>query len=116
MKFLVDECTGPGVARWLQAQGHEVLSVYDQMRGASDDDVLDTCLAGAWVLVTNDKDFGGKVLRDSRAHKGVVFLRLDDESTSNKIVVLSGVLLQYGDAVSGLFITVNEKRTRARRP
>ncbi len=24
MRFLVDECTGPTVARWLQEQGHDV--------------------------------------------------------------------------------------------
>jgi TusA-related sulfurtransferase len=33
---LDSECTGPDVARWLSAQGHEVFSVYDEARGASD--------------------------------------------------------------------------------
>ena len=33
MRFLVDECTGPAVAEWLHAQGHEVFSVYDSARG-----------------------------------------------------------------------------------
>jgi len=32
MRFLVDECTGPKVARWLREQGHEVFSVYDEAR------------------------------------------------------------------------------------
>jgi predicted nuclease of predicted toxin-antitoxin system len=27
MRFLVDECTGPAVARWLREQGHDVFSV-----------------------------------------------------------------------------------------
>jgi hypothetical protein len=27
MRFLVDECTGVVVARWLRDQGHEVFSV-----------------------------------------------------------------------------------------
>lgn len=36
MRFLVDECTGPSVARWLREQGHNVVSVYEQMRGLDD--------------------------------------------------------------------------------
>ena len=40
MRFLVDECTGPGVARWLRQQGHEVYSVFDESRGIDDDSVL----------------------------------------------------------------------------
>lgn len=32
MRFLVDECTGPAVARWLRNQQHEVFSVYEEAR------------------------------------------------------------------------------------
>ena len=42
MRFLVDECTGPAVARWLRdEQEHEVFSVYDEARGAGDDDLIE---------------------------------------------------------------------------
>jgi len=40
MRFLVDERTGPAVARWLQSQGHDVFSVFDQANGMSDDDII----------------------------------------------------------------------------
>lgn len=33
MRFLVDECTGPAVARWLRDQSHAVFSVYEEARG-----------------------------------------------------------------------------------
>ena len=33
MRFIVDECTGSAVARWLQAEGHDVYSVYEEARG-----------------------------------------------------------------------------------
>ncbi len=36
MRFLVDECTGPVVAKWLHEQGHEAFSVYDEAYGASE--------------------------------------------------------------------------------
>ena len=40
MRFLVDECTGPAVARWLRGQKHEVFSVFDQARGVDDDAII----------------------------------------------------------------------------
>ena len=40
MRFLVDECTGPAVARWLREQGHEVFSIYEQARGLEDDTII----------------------------------------------------------------------------
>jgi predicted nuclease of predicted toxin-antitoxin system len=61
MRFLVDECTGSTVARWLRDQGYEVFSVYDEARGISDDDVLQKAFIENWILITNDKDFGDKI-------------------------------------------------------
>jgi predicted nuclease of predicted toxin-antitoxin system len=40
MRFLVDECTGPSVAKWLHDQGHDVFSVYDEARGIDDARVI----------------------------------------------------------------------------
>ena len=40
MRFLVDECTGPAVAKWLQSSGHVVLSVYDEARGLDDESII----------------------------------------------------------------------------
>jgi hypothetical protein len=34
MRLLVDESTGPLVAKWLREQGHEVFCVYTEARGA----------------------------------------------------------------------------------
>ena len=85
MRFLVDECTGPAVARWLRDQSHEVFSVYENARGMSDDEVLAEANSGRWILITNDKDFGEMVFRERKPHHGVVFLRLEDEQAAAKI-------------------------------
>jgi predicted nuclease of predicted toxin-antitoxin system len=39
MRFLVDECTGTSVADWLKSINHEVFSVFEQWRGAIDDEI-----------------------------------------------------------------------------
>ncbi len=74
MRFLVDECTGPAVARWLRAEGHQVFSVYDEARGMDDEQVIQKAFADNWILITNDKDFGQRVYRERRPHRGVVLL------------------------------------------
>ncbi len=88
MRFLVDECTGPAVAEWLRKQGHEVFSVYDEGRGLDDETIIQKALAENWILITNDKDFGEKIYREGRSHRGVILLRLDVERATAKLEVL----------------------------
>lgn len=112
MRFLVDECTGPTVAKWLRSEGHEVFSIYEQARGLTDAAVLSKALSENWILVTNDKDFGEMIFRERRVHKGVVFLRLADERAANKIDVLRKLIASHGDRLAGKFVTVTETRIR----
>ena len=112
MKFLVDECTGPAVAAWLRNQNHEVFSIFEEARGMNDDDIIQKAYEENWVLITNDKDFGEKVYRDGRLHKGIILLRLDDERSSSKIQVLSHLLHKYTERLSNTFVVVTEKQVR----
>ena len=112
MRFLVDECTGPKVAAWLVGQGHEVFSVYDSARGSDDDWVIETAYVGNWILITNDKDFGEKVFREYRPHRGVILMRLRDEGWSNKIAVLKKLIEVHASKSPDRFIVVTETRVR----
>ena len=112
MKFLVDECTGPAVAGWLRDDGHEVFSVYEDARGVEDDIILQKAFEENWVLITNDKDFGDKVFRNGRLHKGVILLRLEDERATSKIKVLSRLLEKYIDRLPNAFVVVTQKQVR----
>jgi predicted nuclease of predicted toxin-antitoxin system len=113
MRFLVDECTGTKVANWLKQQGYEVFSVYEQARGITDNQVLDKAITENWILITNDKDFGEKIYREKCKHRGVIFLRLDDERSANKITVLSQLLSQYEELqIMDCFVVVTETQIR----
>jgi len=112
MRFLVDECTGPAVAEWLRNQKHEVFSVFEEARGMDDDDIILKALEEKWVLITNDKDFGEKVYRDGRLHRGIILLRLEDERSPSKIQVLSRLLSTYPDRLLNTFVVVTEKQIR----
>ena len=112
MRFLVDECTGPGVARWLRKQGHTVFSVHEEARGITDEEIIQKAFAEDWILITNDKDFGDKVYRERHPHKGVVLLRLVDERSKNKIEVIERLLEAYSARLAGNFLVVTEDRVR----
>lgn len=116
MRLLVDECTGPTVARWLLDQGHEVFSVYDHSRGISDSEILEKAYAEAWIVVTNDKDFGAKVFREKSPHHGVILLRLEDERAVMKIDVLDTLLKTYGDQLEDAFVVASETVVRFGKP
>ena len=68
MRFLVDDCTGPAVARWLEERGHDVFSVYDDALGIADTEIIRRAHEEERILITNDKDFGGKVYREPVFH------------------------------------------------
>lgn len=112
MRFLVDESTGPAVAAWLRQQGHEVFSVYAEVRGMDDDDIIHKAFTENWILITNVKDFGEKVYREQRPHKGVVLLRLEDEQAVVKIETLKRLLESYADRLTEQFVVVTESRVR----
>jgi len=112
MRFLVDESTGPAVAAWLRQQGHEVFSVYAEARGMDDDDIIHKAFTDNWILMTNDKDFGEKVYREQRPHKGIVLLRLEDERAVVKIETLKRLLESYADRLADQFVVVTESRVR----
>jgi len=112
MRFLVDENAGPSIARWLHEQGHDVFSVFDTARGMTDDAVIALAYSDARILVTSDKDFGEKVYRERRPHRGDVLLRLRDERLSIKRRTLERLLASYADRLPNQFVVVSERRVR----
>ena len=112
MRFLVDECTGPAVARWLRAQSREVFSVYEEARGMADNEILHKAYSEDWILITNDRDFGEKVYREKQPHHGVVFLRLQDERAESKIDAIEKLLDGYEDQLADAFVVVTETFVR----
>ena len=112
MRFLVDECTGPAVARWLREKSHEVFSVYEEARGITDAEILEKAYSENWILITNDKDFGEKIVREKQPHCGVIFLRLKDERAVSKIEAIRKLLDLYEDQISNRFIVVAKSQVR----
>jgi predicted nuclease of predicted toxin-antitoxin system len=77
-----------------------------------DDDVIQKAFAENWILITNDRDFGEKVYRERRLHKGIILLRLDDERASIKIQTIKRLLSSHAESLPGQFVVVTERTVR----
>ncbi len=112
--FIVDESAGFAVVQYLQSIGYDVLSVSDAMFQADDVDILSRAVHDNRIVVTNDKDFGTLIYRDSKRHVGVLLLRLDDERAENRVRIVKTVIENYIDRLPGNFVVATEKRLRVR--
>ena len=115
MNFIVDECVGPSVARWLTEKGYNVFSVYDQAMGEDDTFVLQKAIDENRILVTSDKDFGEMIFRDNWNHCGVILFRLLDERVKNKISKLELLLNNHEKDLENNFIVLTEKTIKITR-
>lgn len=114
MRFLVDESSGRAVVEFLKADGHDVLSVTDVMLSANDDIILQRAYDERRIVITNDKDFGDLVFRGGYLHHGVVLMRLQDETASNRVHTITRLLNQYGKHLPNRFVVVTEDKVRFR--
>lgn len=112
MRFLIDECTGPALAKWLRSQNHDVSSIYEEDRGLDDDSILEKANSENRILITNDKDFGELIFREQKLHKGIILLRLDDERATNKISILKKLFMHYSNKLANNFVVVTETTIR----
>jgi predicted nuclease of predicted toxin-antitoxin system len=114
MRFIVDESTGAAVVRHLCSAGHDVVDVAEKMPQAGDPAILTRAAGENRVLVTNDKDFGELVFRGRQPHSGVLLLRLQDESSANRVRVVQTVLERYADRLHDSFIVATDGYVRIR--
>lgn len=112
MKFLVDECVGSSVAKWLQENGYDVVSIADESPGIIDDEVLYRAISENRILITSDKDFGELVFKKQRQHCGIVLMRLSNEHPLRKIEIIKQVLTNYHENLPGNYVVVTDAAVR----
>ena len=113
MKFIVDASTGSGVANWLKTNGLEVYDVYLETPFWPDKTILKKAFDENWVVITNDKDFGDLIFRDRLPHRGIILLRIKDETPPNKIRLLAHLLDHFDETqILDHFLVLTERGVR----
>ena len=107
MKFLLDENIGRKVAEFLRQSSHTTLRIKEIHPGLADFQVLDLAVSLNAIVITSDKDFGELVFKYGQIYTGIILLRLQNETSNNKIKALKKVLIRYKNIKD--FIVVTEK-------
>ena len=116
MLFKVDENLHADCAKFLCANGHDALTVFDQgLRGHDDDDVADICRRESRSLLTLDLDFSDVRAYPPADYSGIIVMRLVDQSRPAVVRVLKRILPQLAtEALSGKLWIVDESQVRVR--
>lgn len=112
MRFLVDECVGTTVSAYLKSEKHVVFCVFDELRSASDDQLLQKCFDENYILITSDKDFGEMIYKNKKVHKGIILIRCTPNNFAQKIIVLAKLFLNYSDKLESNFVVVSNENVR----
>lgn len=115
MKFLVDESVEYRVVLHLKEKGFDIASVASDFPSLKDKRVLSKANKEGRILITNDKDFGELIFRQKLPHKGVILLRLSEETAQTKIEKLNSLLKNYGDKLKDNFVVVTKDKVRIRK-
>ena len=115
LKFLVDVGVSKKVELWLQKQGYDIRTVRDMNPRMRDKEILKIAASENRMLITMDKDFGELVYNSGLSHSGVLLLRLEQESSVEKVKIVENILERYSDKLLSNFCVFKEGKLRIRK-
>lgn len=114
MRIIANENISAGAIHKLRSAGHDVISVKETMRGATDTEILQRAQSEQYLVITNDKDFGELAFRFRLPSQcGIVLFRLtgSDPQTDNQRML---EVLDSRDDWQGHFAVVDDWQIRIR--
>jgi len=112
MRLLIDVNVGRLVEAWLRDYGYDMVAVRDIDSSMADSHILAIAAQDERMVVTMDKDFGELVYRSGQTHAGVLLLRLETETSEEKIAVLTHILNYFAEEIQGRFCVYQNGRLR----
>ncbi len=109
MKFLIDENLDRRITKVLQALHFSAEHIQEIQVGLDDIDILDLAVSKDSIVITFDKDFGELVFNESKIHKGIILLRLEDQGLKNTTRAVKLILKKYKSRLLDNFIVLVEK-------
>lgn len=111
IKLLLDENIGLRVYEELKIRGYSVQAIIEELRGASDEEVLRIATNNGKIIVTMDKDFG--YLAQAYNPPGVLLLRLRTPIIPHRLEAILRAL-RLGERLYGYITVVTETSIRRR--
>jgi predicted nuclease of predicted toxin-antitoxin system len=114
LRLIVDECCQTSTVAALRSAGHDVIYVRHSAPGISDEEVAAWALADDRILITEDYDFGGLVVRLDVRLPALVILAPAKGEPELRPVRLVEVLKRHGEALRGQITIIESERERTR--
>jgi predicted nuclease of predicted toxin-antitoxin system len=115
MKFLADENIDKPIVTRLRADGYIVFYVAEIEPSLPDNKVIELSNKEGALLLTADKDFGELVFRQGLIMQGVILIRLSGLPSGYKAELVSNVIKEHMNELSGNFTVISSKVVRIRR-
>lgn len=112
MKLIVDENISPLVVKFLRELKHNVVYVSENLKSFDDESILKIAFKEKRILITKDKDFGHFIFKKKISHSGIIFLRLNDNSSQNTIRVLREIFKDKNCKFESSFIVADDATMR----
>jgi len=113
--FLVDMGVSNRLESFLADQGYDVKAVRSLDPRMPDLEIIRLAGAEQRMVITMDKDFGELVHRSGEAHRGVLLLRMEGATGSEKTRVVAEILRRYANVIWGRFCVYQNGVLRVRR-
>ena len=115
LKFLVDVGVGKGIEEYLNEKGYDTKAVRDIDPGMEDEEIIRIAVSEDRMIITMDKDFGELVYHSSIEHSGVLLLRLEDATGTEKLQVVKHILNNYANRIRNCFCVFQKDKFRIRK-
>jgi len=115
LKFLVDVGVGKGIEEYLSEKGYDTKAVRDIDPRMEDEDIIRIAVSENRMVITMDKDFGELVYHSSTEHGGVLLLRLEDATGTEKLQVVKHILNNYANRIGNCFCVFQKDKFRIRK-
>ena len=115
IKFLVDVGVGKQVEEYLLKKRYDTKAVRSLDQRMPDQEIIRLAALEKRIVITMDKDFGELVYHSRMAHCGILLLRLEDATGSEKQQVIAKILAKYADNMKNNFCVYQNQKFRFRK-
>ena len=115
MTFFADEGLDAPMVELLRSGGYMVIYAAEEMKGASDSEILERANEEKAILITKDKDFGELIIRHKMYSLGVVLIRVEKLNLLSNCLLVLRLINKYDKELKYSFTVVEEEKIRIRR-
>ena len=115
LKFLVDVGVGKKVEEYLLEEKYDTKAVRSLDQRMPDQEIIRLAAIEKRIIITMDKDFGELVYHSGMDHHGILLLRLEDATGSEKQQVVAKILEKYADNMKNHFCVYQNTKFRFRK-